>query len=239
MLKAYIYESRCSTKSGFLERGRDIIGSHAGTLKSGEHLLLYYLIELAITESKKQNKTSGAVRSRGYKSEREERGYENEPKWDCQGQCLWLVHYRGRGVNQGPEAMQEIGQSTAVTSEGIGEIEPCCLVPTPAWYLWCRLKRYSMLTVLTGSSGGKKQQGQNTSTRASKECDLHWHRKESLQRCRRTRIKTKYFVKWIDILLDKMAQAGSSLTPFINIRQDTTTCIFLQILGHIFMNELQ
>lgn len=43
--------------------------THTGMLKSWEHLLIYSQIELAITESKKQNKTSGAVSSRGYKSE--------------------------------------------------------------------------------------------------------------------------------------------------------------------------
>lgn len=44
--------------------------THTGMLESWEHLLLYSQIELAITESKKQNKTSGALSSRGYKSER-------------------------------------------------------------------------------------------------------------------------------------------------------------------------
>lgn len=53
--------------------------THTGMLKPREHLLLYNQIELAITESKTQNKTSGAVSSRGYKSE-EGGGYENEPK---------------------------------------------------------------------------------------------------------------------------------------------------------------
>lgn len=54
--------------------------THSGKLESSEHLLLYNEIELAIKESKKEEKkTSGAISCGGYKS-----GgggiYENEPK---------------------------------------------------------------------------------------------------------------------------------------------------------------
>lgn len=74
---AYVYESgRYSKSCCFCTRGEKADEhargeTHTGMLKSWEHLLLYNQIELAITESKTQNKTSGAVSSRGYKSERE------------------------------------------------------------------------------------------------------------------------------------------------------------------------
>lgn len=128
IVKAYVYESGCYSKSCCFVHGREKCThtrseTHTGTLKSWEHLLLYNQIELAITESKNQNKTSGAVSSWGYKSER----------WGAVRWWWWWWGGRGgvwkwakvrfsrtvsligpltfQGCQKGPEAMGEMGQS--------------------------------------------------------------------------------------------------------------------------------